>query len=168
MHSARCAVCPTSAVLVCMCAQNWLAGLVWTWEHATGPFASETWSYTYPIAPLVADLLQYLRTHATPTIAPTSCVDIAGRTQQLLLHVLITPVADNALIAPQLQQLHRRFGAKLTDGSTEPQVSPAFVAAVCCVLRPHSRAAGTDKQAQGCAGEGLKPEGLSLACLPAC
>ena len=24
-----------------------------------------------------------------------------------------------------------------------------------------SRAAGTDKQAQGCAGEGLKPEGLS-------
>ena len=27
-------------------------------------------------------------------------------------------------------------------------------------LRP-SRTAGTDKQAQGCAGEGLKPEGLS-------
>ena len=51
--------------------------------------------------------------------------------------------------------------APTDDGPFVPHTEYVSFLDVCCAKLLQLSAAGTDKQAQGCAGEGLKPEGLS-------
>ena len=96
-----------------------MEGLTWLFLYNSSDEADESWAYGFPIAPLAADLVAYLRLSKRlrePGIGKPPCLP------QLLLHVLMTPVQLNHYIYPSLRAFHERYGAKLCDGDVALKV----------------------------------------------